>query len=180
LLPDFTTERLFLRQRSLADTDACLAMDRAPGVTRFVAGPWSEPDAHRAFIEARTRGPYPAGLGYWSIFARAAPADFLGWVLLIPIEAQGPAVEIGWRLVPAAWGQGIATEAARPVVVHGFETVRLDEIIADIDVENAASIRVAEKLGLTRQGEAVYAGQPAIHMALTRKIFFAQWRGGAP
>jgi len=146
-LPGFTTERLVLRQRTLADTEACFAMDREPEVTRFVDGPWAAPAAHRAFIEERTRGPYAEGLGYWTIERRADDA-FLGWVMLIPRDAEGPEIEIGWRLCRAAWGQGYATEAARPVLRHGLATLRLAEIIADIDAHNAASIRVAEKLGM--------------------------------
>ncbi|MCB8874217.1 GNAT family N-acetyltransferase [Acidisoma silvae] len=55
-LPDFETPRLRLAPRSLADTDACLVMDRAPGVIRHVAGPWDDPDAHRSFVERRTIG----------------------------------------------------------------------------------------------------------------------------
>lgn len=62
-LPDFQTERLLLRGRRLADTQACLEMDREPEVLRFVDDvPWAEPTAHRAFIEARTLGPYAQGL----------------------------------------------------------------------------------------------------------------------
>jgi hypothetical protein len=76
---------------------ACLAMDRDPEVTRFVDGPWSDPAVHRAFVEARTRGPYPAGLGYWAVLRRES-GGFLGWVLLIPLDARGPEVEIGWRI----------------------------------------------------------------------------------
>jgi hypothetical protein len=45
-------------------------MDSDPEVRRFVAGPWSDPQAHRAFIEARTRGPYPEGMGYWAVCLR--------------------------------------------------------------------------------------------------------------
>jgi RimJ/RimL family protein N-acetyltransferase len=146
-LPRFTTERLLLRQRTLADTAACFAMDREPEVTRFIDGPWSDPIAHRAFIEARTRGPFPEGLGYWTILRRA-DAVFLGWVMLIPRDAEGPEIEIGWRLNRAAWGHGHATEAAKPVLHHGLSTLGLAEIVADIDAGNTASIRVAEKLGL--------------------------------
>jgi RimJ/RimL family protein N-acetyltransferase len=146
-LPRFTTERLLLRQRALADTAACFAMDREPEVTRFIDGPWSDPVAHRAFIETRTRGPYAEGLGYWTILRRA-DETFLGWVLLIPRDAEGPEIEIGWRLNRAAWGHGYATEAARPVLDHGLATLGLAEIVADIDMENRASIRVAEKLGM--------------------------------
>jgi RimJ/RimL family protein N-acetyltransferase len=153
-LPTFETDRLLLRPRSLSDTPACLAMDREPEVTRFVRGPWEDPKAHRAFIEGRTRGPYPPGLGYWAVARRERPDSFLGWILLIPSDAVGPEVEIGWRLGRAAWGQGVATEAAREILRHGFETARLERVIAEIDVANAASVRVAEKLGLRRGAQA--------------------------
>jgi RimJ/RimL family protein N-acetyltransferase len=147
-LPDFQTERLLLRGRRLADTQACLEMDREPEVLRFVDDvPWAEPAAHRAFIEARTLGPYAEGLGYWTILDGAS-RSFVGWVLLIPLDAQGPQIEIGWRVRREAWGRGYATEAARPVLRHGFATLGVAEIVADIDERNAASIRVAEKLGM--------------------------------
>lgn len=146
--PEFTTARLRLRPRTLADTDACLAMDREPGVTRHLDGPWGDPAAHRAFIEARTRGPWPPGLGYWAVLDAAGVEAFLGWVLLIPEDGTGPEVEIGWRLRPAAWGRGLATEAARPLLRHGFETLALPRIVAGIAAENTASLRVAAKLGL--------------------------------
>src|SRR5258708_2523104 len=112
------------------DTDACLAMDRDPEVTRFVSGPWSELGAHRAFIEARTVGPYAPGLGYWTVYQRDDQTSFIGWVLLIPNDAVGPEIEIGWRLVRAAWGKGLATEAARPIFRHAFTTLKLPEVVA--------------------------------------------------
>jgi RimJ/RimL family protein N-acetyltransferase len=146
-LPSFTTERLRLRPRTLADTEPCFAMDLEPDVLRYIDGPWEDAAAHRAFIEDRTRGPYPEGLGYWTILRREDEA-FLGWVLLIPLDAKGPEIEIGWRLRPAAWGHGYATEAARLLLRHGLVTLGLDEIIAETDAENRASRRVAEKLGL--------------------------------
>lgn len=153
--PDFETARLYLVPRSRADTEACLAMDRAPGVTDHVSGPWENPVAHREFTEARTRGPYPPGMGYWTIRPRAAPARFAGWVLLIPEDAVGPAIEIGWRLHPEVWGQGLATEAARPILAHAFGTLGLAEVVAGIMPGNAGSLRVATKLGFHFSGETV-------------------------
>nr|WP_302479795.1 GNAT family N-acetyltransferase [Roseicella sp. DB1501] len=134
-----------MRPRRLEDTEACLAMDREPAVLRHIDGPWDDAAAHRAFIEARTRGPWPAGLGYWVVEAGGA---FLGWVLLIPEDARGPEVEIGWRLRRAAWGQGIATEAAAALLPHAFRRLGLPRIIADINPANHASLAVARKLGL--------------------------------
>ena len=145
-LPTFETARLIVRPRTPADTEACMEMDRDPEVTRFIPGPWSDIAAHRAHIEQRTRGPYPDGLGYWSVVDRGNPDQFLGWVSLIPYDALGPQVEIGWRFRRAAWGRGYATEAAAPVLRHGMITLALDEVVADIDPDNTASIRVATKL----------------------------------
>ena len=68
MLPSFQTSRLTLRQRTTADVEACMAMDRDPEVTRFlVGGPWADPVAHRAFVEARIHAVYPPGMGYWSV-----------------------------------------------------------------------------------------------------------------
>ncbi|BDC38612.1 GNAT family N-acetyltransferase [Paraburkholderia terrae] len=152
MLPSFASQRLALKPRTLADLDDCIAMDRDPEVTRHVEGPWHEPDAHRRFVVDRITRAYPDGLGYWSIFERDAPARFVGWVLLIPEDAHGPEVEIGWRLVREAWGRGIASEAARIVVAHAFGTVGLESVVAGIAEGNAASQRVAQKLGMNREG----------------------------
>jgi RimJ/RimL family protein N-acetyltransferase len=157
--PTFSTDRLTLSPRSAADTEACLAMDLEPEVLRYLGGPVSDPEAQRARIEARTRGPYGPGLGYWSLREDGPGGRFAGWILLIPVDGIGPEIEVGWRLPTAFWGRGLATEAARLIVRHGFETLRLREIIAEIDEANAASIRVAEKLGLSWIGERLAHGQ---------------------
>jgi RimJ/RimL family protein N-acetyltransferase len=148
MLPALDTARILIRERTLADLESCLDMDRDPEVTRHIAGPWRDPVAHRQFVTFRITREYPPGLGYWSIRERTDPNRFVGWVLLIPDHGSGPDVEIGWRLVRSAWGRGIATEAARTLVKHAFETVRLPRVIADIAAENQASLHVAQKLGM--------------------------------
>lgn len=150
-LPIFETERLLLRQRTIGDLDACLAMDRDPEVTKFIPGPWNDSVAHEQFVRARIETDFGKGLGYWSIFPREGPGEFVGWVLLIPADAVGPEIEIGWRLNRTAWGRGYATEAAVPVVRHAFETLALDMIVAEIDPSNLGSIKVAEKIGMRRE-----------------------------
>ena len=164
--PTFETSRLRLRPRTLADTDACVALDGDPDVTRFVSGPWSDPAAHRAFIEARTRGPYQPGLGYWTIARRNEPASFIGWVLLIPADGIGPEIEIGWRLRREAWGCGFVTEAAAPVLHHAFATLKLPEVVAEIHPDNVGSLRVAEKIGLKRRALVLHHGEPALRYTL--------------
>ena len=148
MLPTFRTLRLTLRPRCRADLESCIAMDRDPEVVRYVEGPWADPPQHRAFVIARMEHLNPSGFGYWSLFSRQAGGDFLGWVLLTPLDLIGPEIEIGWRLLRSQWGQGFATEAARPVLRHALSTLRLDAVIAEIDTRNTGSRRVAEKIGM--------------------------------
>lgn len=153
-LPTFQTARLTLRPRTVDDLEACLAMDRDPAVTRFIDGPWADPDVHRTFVEARMRHVFPTGMGYWTV---QAPEGFAGWILLTPLNLHGPEIEIGWRLVRRLWGHGYATEAAHPVLRHALTTLGLAEVVADIDPANTASARVARKLGLRPIGRVPYA-----------------------
>jgi len=171
--PTFETTRLIVRPRTLADTDACMEMDRDPEVTRFIPGPWSESGPHRLFTEQRTRGPYAPGLGYWSVAARDRPEEFLGWVSLIPYDAVGPRIEMGWRFRRGVWGGGYATEAAAPLIRHGLATLGLDEIIADIDPDNAASLRVAAKHGFQLRSTKLKPEYTTGYYGLTR----AEWTG---
>ncbi|MBL8690534.1 MAG: GNAT family N-acetyltransferase [Rhodospirillaceae bacterium] len=179
MLPSFETSRLLLRPRSMADFDACLAMDRDPDVTRYIRGPWDDPEEHRRFLADRIQRQWPPGQGYWSIFAKDAPDQFLGWVLLIPYEGVGPEVDIGWRLNRRSWGKGYATEATLPVVAHAFGAAGLPKLVADIDPRNTPSMRVAEKIGMTFVGEGTYEdGNPCRSYVLTAKDFASRARSG--
>jgi RimJ/RimL family protein N-acetyltransferase len=60
-----------------------------------------------------------------------------------------PAVEIGWRLHPAHWGQGYATEAATASKDHGFAG-GLDEIVAFTAAGNVRSQAVMRRIGMVR------------------------------
>jgi RimJ/RimL family protein N-acetyltransferase len=73
---------------------------------------------------------------------------FLGWVLLIPRDAVGPEIEIGWRLCRDTRCYGYASEAARPIVEHAFRSFELEKIVAGIHPRNAASMKVAERIGM--------------------------------
>jgi RimJ/RimL family protein N-acetyltransferase len=172
--PIFDTSRLKLRPRTQADTEDCLDMDSDPSVIRFVSGPWSDPAAHRAFIEARTLGPYAAGLGYWVICRRDEPGSFLGWVLLIPADGTRPEIEIGWRLRRTEWRQGIGTEAATPVLRCAFVALQLPEVIAEIHRDNIGSQKLAEKLGLRRIGLVSHEGMPCLRYSITLAQFRAR------
>jgi RimJ/RimL family protein N-acetyltransferase len=165
--PAFATTRLLLKPRTMADNDSCFEMDSDPEVIRFIPVPWADAAAHKAFIEARTRGPYPHGHGYWTVRPKTEPTRFLGWILLMPLDAVGPEIEIGWRFRRDAWGAGFATVAARAILDHAFATVGLAEVVADIHRENMRSVRVAEKIGLALRGHRLHRGDLQLRYSMT-------------
>jgi ribosomal-protein-alanine N-acetyltransferase len=72
----------------------------------------------------------------------------IGWCGLGPLEFSPEEVEIFYGLSKDQWGKGIATEAATTVLRYGFETLKLDQIVAVTDPRNAASVKVIQKLGM--------------------------------
>lgn len=63
-----------------------------------------------------------------------------------------PCVEIGWRLHPAFWGKGLATEGALACLHYGWEVLELEEIVSFTACINLPSQRVMEKIGMRRDG----------------------------
>jgi RimJ/RimL family protein N-acetyltransferase len=92
------------------------------------------------------------------VVERQSEPGFLGWCGLFPLGHSG-LIEIGYRYVPAAWGRGIASEAAAAVLEHGFRALALDPIVAVTHPDNRASQRVLQKIGLRPAGEAYHYGQ---------------------
>lgn len=150
-----TTKRLILRPRTLADIDACIAMDCDAEVTKFIEGPWDGGTAHRSFLTERMSAEFDYPLGYWAITAKDAPDVFLGWAMLLPTDAG---IEIGWRLTRETWGKGIATEAMRGALALLRERRPNANVMASIHPENTGSLRVAEKIGMTFEREEIVDG----------------------
>lgn len=177
-LPPLETPRLLLRERSLADVPALLALNADPQVMHFLGGTWKDEAAARQRLVAAVTREWATGLGYWSVFAREAPDVFLGWILLTPVEGQEADIEIGWRFMRAAWGRGYASEAAARVLRHAFEAVNLGTVIALVDPGNAASAGVALRIGLRADGRRMAYGRELDVFSLDR----ASWRTatGAP
>jgi RimJ/RimL family protein N-acetyltransferase len=165
------TERLRLRPRTLADLDASLAMDLDPQVHRYIFAKTPDPDHWRARITAQITSGWPPIGGLWAVERQDEPG-FLGWCGLFPLNHSG-LIEIGYRYVRAAWGQGIGSEAARAVLEHGFRALALDPIVAVAHPENRASQRVLEKIGLQPAGEAYYYGQWLRYYRLGRAQYLA-------
>ncbi|MFV2020611.1 GNAT family N-acetyltransferase [Micromonospora sp. LOL_023] len=62
------------------------------------------------------------------------------------------AAELGYAIHADHWGHGYATDAAHTLITHGFQTLGLHRITAAIGPDNAASVAVVKRLGMTYEG----------------------------
>lgn len=101
------------------------------------------------------------GFGRWAVILKSS-GECIGRVGLWFPEGW-PGVELGWMITPAHQGRGYATEAAREGLNHGFDALQLDRIISLISVDNARSIRVAEKLGGVLEDRIEFHGDTLVY-----------------
>jgi RimJ/RimL family protein N-acetyltransferase len=138
------TDRLLLRPFRESDLDAYAAIMADPRVMRFMDGPQDRTAAWRGM--AGCLGHWALrGYGLWAAEERAS-GELIGRIGLINPEGW-PGLEVGWLLARSRWGRGYATEGARAALGHAFGVLGADRVISLIKPRNAASIRVAERLG---------------------------------
>ena len=147
------TPRLLLRPWRDEDLAPFAAINADPQVARYLPSTWSRHESD-AFVERVRQDFERDGFGLWAATRLDAPSHpFIGFIgLAVPrFEAPfTPCVEIGWKLSPAHWGVGLATEGAGAVLRHAFDELGLQEIVSFTVPQNLASRRVMEKLGMRR------------------------------
>jgi RimJ/RimL family protein N-acetyltransferase len=158
--PRIETERLILRRWDTAhDVDPYIEICADPEVMRYIGdgsvlssadtierveqyeATWREQSFGLFALERRDTGEFIGNAGL-------AVPDFLPEIL--------PAVEIGWRLGRAHWGQGFATEAARAALAFAWDPVGLDRVVSVHAVGNDPSGNVMQKIGMQLDRETVH------------------------
>jgi RimJ/RimL family protein N-acetyltransferase len=150
-IPRLRTDRLLLREWQNADREPFAELNADPRVAEFLSGTLDRAASDALFD--RIVGHWAKnGHGLWAV-ERIDDGAFLGFVGLATHAFEAafmPSVEVGWRLAPAAWGHGYATEAARAALRFGFENLGLAEIVSFTVPGNVKSRAVMERLGMTR------------------------------
>jgi len=158
------TSRLILRR--FVETDAREMFDVLGNseVMRFsLNGPYSFQKTEQ-FIARCIEGYEKHGAGLFAVCHKgdAKVIGYCGFYLLTIDGAEE--VEIGYRLHPAYWGRGLATEASLAVRDFGFEKLGFERLISCIEEENTASIRVAEKSGMKHEKDSLFAEKVPIRI----------------
>lgn len=168
--PRLETERLILRVPEAGDFERFAEMMADEPAARHIGGVTPRAAAWRRFLQMP---------GAWLVqgFAMFSVTDkqtgrWLGQVG--PWKPEGwPGTEVGWSFHPDAWGRGYALEAGQAAIDFAFRELGWQEVIHSIDPENAASIRLAGRLGSQLRGP----GKLPEPFADVRVDIWAQSRG---
>lgn len=145
------TPRLLLREWRDQDAAPFAAMSADPEVMAMLP-PLADRAASDAWIARMRAHLAEHGFAYWAV-ELAGAASLIGAIGLSRVRFPAPftpAVEIGWRLARAYWGEGYAFEAARAVLDDAFGRLGLGEVVAFTAPANRRSWRLMERLGMTR------------------------------
>jgi RimJ/RimL family protein N-acetyltransferase len=145
------TERLTLRRPLAADAGAPIWFGIAP-------------EEALAFADEHWQR---HGFGPWTVVTKQGGEP----VAVVDLHYAGEGIdgvgadeiEVGWVVAVAARGRGVATEAAAAAIGYAFDVLGFDEVVAYTSPDNAASLRVMEKLGMVVRGEGRSRdGKPAV------------------
>lgn len=152
--PQFETERLLIRELTVADSAALFSHFSDDEVTRFM-----DIDALNSEAEAVNIINWHAKDSgcRWGLF-EPSTEQLMGtcgyhcWE-----QGEFSKAEIGYDLAKSYWGKGFMSEAIGPILDFGFEQMGLSMVEAEVEKANARSITLLKKLGftldLTRSGE---------------------------
>ena len=151
-LPTLEAPRLRLRQLETGDVDALYAVYSNAEVMRYWSrGPFSDRRDAEELLERSRANLVDAQAFQWGI-ALNDDDVVIGTCSLFGIDWEHRRAALGYVLARSAWGHGYAYEAVGGLLQFAIEHLRLARFEADIDPDNLASRRLAEKLGFVHEG----------------------------
>ena len=166
--PCLTTSRLLLRPWRLEDAPRLSVLSRDPGFTEFTIAyrsPLDVASCCERIAERLSAAQY--GLGDWAV---VRGRRVIGALVLQRYLFEGdvePEIEVGYRLEKAAWGRGLATEAAGRLVSYALDDLGVQRVVACIESVNSRSQAVARRLGMKLWRKTVFEGLEMEVFALT-------------
>lgn len=141
------TERLALRQFTIGDAALVQQLNNDPEVLKYLHEPRIKNEKEALTVIRTVLLPqYKNKLGRWAIHTKK-DNEFLGWCGL-KYRSDLEEIDLGYRLKKSAWGKGYATETASATLEYGFKKLKISLITGRAHIENIASIRILEKIGM--------------------------------
>ena len=145
-------ERVRVRLLARSDLPALHEVNGDEAVTRLLPyATWTSPADADAWFE-RMAKIQATGLAVQLVVADKASDRAIGTALLFRLDEGSARAELGYALGRAHWGRGLMHEALGALLERAFGAMALRRIEAEVDVRNAASARVLQRLGFSREG----------------------------
>ena len=160
------TDRLQLRPMRIEDVEPLLAVFGDLAVMAAFGVPPFDREAMEQWVQRNLNHQAAHGYGLYAVILKANGL-VIGDCGLERLEDEDvPTAELGYDLRRDHWGQGLATQAAAAVRDYAFGQLALPRLVSLIRQGNAASRRVAEKIGMRHEADIVRWGQPYWRFAI--------------
>jgi RimJ/RimL family protein N-acetyltransferase len=156
----YQTPRVSIRPAEARDAEAVWTIRRRPGVSDFLTGlpgdlgawieSFAQPERLATTLVVTVNGQVIGDL-YVALESPYAQQE-------VRAQAEGVAAEVGWVLCPAWQGRGFATESVSALLDICFGSLALHRVVAGCTVENTASWRLMERVGMRREAHTVQSG----------------------
>lgn len=167
-----TTRRLQLRGFVEADLAELAPMLADPQVMRYSVRGVMSTAASAGFLEHCRASLAEDGFAPLAMIEQSS-ARLVGFCGLCKEHFEdAEEIMLGYRLSPAYWGQGLACEAVKAVLAHGFTALAVSSVVAVVQPQNQASVRVLHKAGFEDYLHARYFGMGVRIYRMTR----ARWQ----
>lgn len=146
-LPQFTTDRLFLRAVTLEDAESYEKSFNDYEVIQHLSHfvPWPFPKGGvKDFLEKIVMPDLGTKRWLWVIFEKEKKDEVIG---CIDLWRKGKPEHRGFWLAKKHWGKGFMTEAVKPIIDYAFNDLGFDKLVFANAVENKRSKRIKEKTG---------------------------------
>lgn len=161
------TDRLILRELLESDVEGMFALDSDPLVHQYLGNnPIKTKQQAKEVIQSIRKQYDEFGIGRFAAIEKSS-GDFIGWSGLKLNAGEKEAlngfhdfIDIGYRFIPKYWGKGYATESSLATLKFGFETMSYPIIYGAAEIENVASNKVLQKIGLKFVNEFHYEEIP--------------------
>ena len=151
------TARFSLRKFTSEDVDRYHQLTGNARVMQFVTGhPFTREETAEKFERILARNAQHEHEGVYAIHD-SDTGEFVGAAALLR-EPSGR-MELGYRILDTHWGRGIATEVAAELLRFGLHVLQAPAVVAYVDAENTASVRVLEKIGMRRSATTTEGGR---------------------
>jgi len=169
-IPTIQTPHLLLRAWTPQDAPVWSSILHEDGILRYFPNPKPPlPEKAKDYIEHHQSHWEKFGYGHWAVVTRQ-DGEVVGWNGLEYLPELDE-TEVAFLLSKRVQGRGYATEAALASVRFGFKTVGLPKVIGLVHPENAASVRVLEKCGLSFVDKVVLWNLEMSRYSLQRSAF---------